>query len=96
MKEVKKMLHAKLERHLAKPHTLLYEVSTLYIYIYILMMMMMIIIIIIIIIITNVSYHCYYLSSIVGGGVSKAAYKYPKQKSDPMNHRFISHSLFWL
>ena len=35
MKEVKKMLNAKLERHLAKPHTLLYEVSTLYIYIYI-------------------------------------------------------------
>ena len=27
MKEVKKMLNAKLERHLARPHTLMYEVS---------------------------------------------------------------------
>ena len=31
----KKRLNAKLERHLARPHTLPYEVSALYIYIYI-------------------------------------------------------------
>ena len=36
MKEVKKMLNAKLERHLARPYALLHEIST-YIYIYILM-----------------------------------------------------------
>ena len=34
MKEVKKRLNAKLKRHLARPHTLPYEVST-FIYIYI-------------------------------------------------------------
>ena len=34
MKEVKKMLNAKLERHLARPYALLHEIST-YIYIYI-------------------------------------------------------------
>ena len=37
MKEVKKRLNAKLERYLARPHTLSYEVSAyIYIYIYIL------------------------------------------------------------
>ena len=36
MKEVKKILNAKLESYLARPHTLPYEVSTfIYIYIYI-------------------------------------------------------------
>ena len=36
MKEVKKILNAKLESYLARPHTLLYEVSAfIYIYIYI-------------------------------------------------------------
>ena len=36
MKEVKKkMLNAKLEHHLARPHTLPHEISALYIYIYI-------------------------------------------------------------
>ena len=34
MKEVKKMLNAKLKRHLARPHALTHEIST-YIYIYI-------------------------------------------------------------
>ena len=37
MKEVKKILNAKLERHLARPHALTHEISTyIYIYIYIL------------------------------------------------------------
>ena len=36
MKEVKKMLNAKLEHHSAKPHALPHEISA-YIYIYILM-----------------------------------------------------------
>ena len=36
MKEVKKMLYAKLEHHLARPHALPHEISTyIYIYIYI-------------------------------------------------------------
>ena len=36
MKEVKKMLNAKLKHHLARPHALPHEISTyIYIYIYI-------------------------------------------------------------
>ena len=36
MKEVKKMFYAKLERHLTRPHALLYEIfAYIYIYIYI-------------------------------------------------------------
>ena len=41
MKEVKKkkMLNAKLERYLARPHVLPHEISALYIYIYIYILM---------------------------------------------------------